>query len=111
LLLGAMISALGSQAEGCWLEHRSGYIKCGIFTVHLNSYVVLVVQCLGLGPCPLSPGMVYPRRPYRLWWVLTLRYTQWRWPMFIREMADVYTANRSISSAVEKNSSVFCTTL
>ena len=49
--------------------NRSGTF---IFTVHLNSFVVLVVQCLGLGPYPLPPGMVYPRRPYRLWWVLTL---------------------------------------
>ena len=71
-LCGATVSALGQYAEGCWFEPQSGYIKCGIFTVHLNSYVVLVVQCLGLGPYPLSPGMVYPRRPYRLWWVLTL---------------------------------------
>ena len=34
---------------------RSGKIKCGIFTVHQNSYVVLVVQCL-----PPSPGMIIP---------------------------------------------------
>jgi len=60
-----------------WLSGRlfhSTVVECVLvlLSVHLNSYVVLVVQWLGLGPYHLSPGMVYPRRPYRLWWVLTL---------------------------------------
>jgi len=63
---GATVSALG-HAEG-----SNPRLIVAFSTVHLNSYVVLVVQCLGLGPYPLSPGMVYPRRPYRIWWVLTV---------------------------------------
>jgi len=53
------LGALG-HAEGCWFEPQSDYIKCGIFTVHLNSYVVLVVQCLGLGPNPFLLGWFIP---------------------------------------------------
>ena len=51
LLRNLMESAVDSLPERCWFRiqvslhvsfSQSGYIKCGVFTVHLNSYVFLV---------------------------------------------------------------------
>jgi len=39
------------------------------------SFILLLedyISITGLGPYPLSLGMVYPRQPHRLWRVLTL---------------------------------------
>ena len=59
--------------------YRSVFVFVGFCFLDLLQYLMSFILLLedyisitGLGPYPLSLGMVYPRRPHRLWWVLTL---------------------------------------
>ena len=59
--------------------YRSVFVFVGFCFLDLLQYLMSFILLLedyisitGLGPYPLSLGMVYPRQPHRLWRVLTL---------------------------------------